>query len=305
MRPFSRREARSRQVSATGRMGGMRAIHSLADVADRYDAVLCDVWGVIHDGRTVYPGADRALRRLRSAGLAVVLVSNVPRPSTTMPRSLARLGFPDQAWDAIVTSGDVIRAELAARAPGPVHRLGRDTDAGLWDGLGLSFVGSPADAQFLAIAGLRHRAEVPQDYTDVLREAREQDLVLLCANPDLQVRTAGQLLWCAGSVAAVYEEMGGRVVQSGKPHAPIYAQAQQVVAEVVGHRVPPQRVLAIGDGIATDLRGAAAQGLDSVFIAGGMHGDTLLDGPRVDVPQALAVLSEAGTSATYVMPQLA
>ncbi len=283
----------------------MRVIDQLDDLTDAYDAVLCDVWGVVHDGRTVYPGADLALRRVRAAGLVVVLVSNVPRPGRTLPGMLARVGVDDQSWDAIVTSGDVIRGELAARAPGPVHRLGRDTDAGLWDGLGLHFVASPEEASFLAIAGLRDPAEVPQDYAPVLARARERDLVLLCANPDRQVRTGGELLWCAGSVAAVYEDMGGRVVQAGKPHAPVYDRALAVVNEVAGHRVPRERVLAIGDGIPTDVVGAAANGLDCLFIAGGMHGDSLLSGDRVDLARVAAALGPVGATATYTMPSLA
>ncbi len=283
----------------------MRVIDELAELTGAYDAVLCDVWGVVHDGRTVYAGADAALRRIRASGVAVVLITNVPRPSSTLPGMLARVGVDDRSWDAIVTSGDVIRAELSARAPGPVHRLGRDTDAGLWDDLGLRFVTSPEQAGFVAIAGLRDRGEVPQDYAPVLARARARDLVLLCANPDLQVRTAGELLWCAGSVAAVYEEMGGRVVQAGKPHGPIYTRALDVVGEVVGRPVPRDRVLAIGDGIATDLAGAAAQGLDRLFVAGGMHGDSLLVGDRVDVGRVEEALASAGVTATYTMPSLA
>lgn len=282
----------------------MRTIGSLDELAGQYDAVLCDVWGVIHDGRTVYPGAADALRRVRAAGLAVVLVTNVPRPSSTMPRALARLGFPDDAWDAIVTSGDVIRAALAARAPGQVHRLGRTTDRGLWDDLGLSFVDDPDAADFLAIAGLRDDREVPEDYSGVLSRALERDMELLCANPDRQIRTGGRLQWCAGGVADLYESMGGRVVQAGKPNDPIYARALELVAEIVGTPVPTGRVLAIGDGIGTDLLGASSQGLDSVFIAAGMHGDALLDSGGVDPVRVAAALSEGGVSATYVMTRL-
>lgn len=283
----------------------MRVIGSLDEVAGQYDAVLCDVWGVIHDGRDVYPRAAGALRRVRAAGLAVVLVTNMPRPSSTMPRALARLGFPDDAWDAVVTSGDVIRADLAERAPGPVLRLGRSTDKGLWDDLGLTFVDDMAEASFVAMAGLNGDNETPDHYAPALRAARERDLELLCANPDLQVSSGNRLLWCAGSVAAMYESMGGRVVQSGKPHDPIYDQALALVAGLLGRHVPAGRVLAIGDGIGTDLPGASAHGLDSVFIASGMHGDTLLDRHQVDLAKVQAALDSGGTTATYVMPELA
>ena len=283
----------------------MRPIGSLAEVIGQYDAVLCDVWGVIHDGATVYPGAAEALRGLRAHGVPVVLVSNVPRPSTTMPQALARLDFPADAWDAIVTSGDVIRAELSQRAPGPVHRLGRSTDPGLWDGLGLTFVDDPRRAGFVAIAGLRGRSDTPGAYSGVLKQALASDLELLCANPDIQVRTGGVLTWCAGSVAQEYAAMGGRVVQGGKPHAPIYQRARAVLDGVVGASVPQERILAIGGGISTDLLGANRQGLDALFIAGGMHGDALLDGAGVDLRLAARVVAEQGVTATYVMSQLA
>ncbi len=283
----------------------MRVIGSLDEVAGEYDAVLCDVWGVVHDGQDVYPGAARALRRARAAGLAVVLVTNMPRPSTTMPQALARMDFPDDAWDAIVTSGDVIRAELALRAPGPVHRLGRRTDRGLWDDLGLTFVEDLSEAGFVAIAGLRGRADSPGAYAAELQQARARDLELLCANPDLQVRTGGVLTWCAGSVAHEYAAMGGRVVQGGKPHPPIYQRAREVLDGLVGRPVPRERILAIGDGIGTDLLGANRQGLDALFIAGGMHGDALLDASGgVDRARVDAALATGGVTATYVVPAL-
>jgi HAD superfamily hydrolase (TIGR01459 family) len=282
----------------------VQVIGGVSELSGRYDAVLCDVWGVIHDGVRTYPGAADALRALRAAGLVVVLVSNVPRPGSTMPRALARLGFPVDAWDAIVTSGDVIRDELAARAPGPVLRLGRATDTGLWEGLDLDFVDDPADAAFLAIAGLRDRHDVPQEYSEVLAAARHRGLELLCANPDLQVQHGRSLQWCAGSVAALYEGIGGAVVQAGKPHRPIYDRALDLVEQVAGRSIPTDRVLAIGDGILTDLPGAAARGIDSLFIATGMHGDALLAGSEVDLDRARAAVAAVGTSATWVMPQL-
>ena len=163
--------------------------------------------------------------------MRVVLLTNMPRPSSTMPAALGRLGFPDDAWDAIVTSGDAIRGELARRAPGPVLRLGRDTDRGLWDGLGLEFVDDLDRARFAAIAGLRTTQEAPGDYAAILRAARERDLELLCANPDVQIMSGGALRWCAGAVADAYAALGGRVVQAGKPHAAIYDRAFEVLAE--------------------------------------------------------------------------
>lgn len=281
----------------------MQTIRSVAELAGQYDAVLCDVWGVLHDGRTVFPGAGDALIGLRAAGVRVILVTNMPRPSGTMPGALARMGFPDDAWDAIVTSGDVIRGELARRAPGPVRRLGRDTDSALWDGLGLHFVEELDRARFMAIAGMRVH-EAPSEYAPILRAARDCDLELVCANPDLQIMSGGELRWCAGSVADAYSMIGGRVVQAGKPHAAIYDRAFEVVAEAAGGVVPRERVLVIGDGPVTDLLGANRQGLDSLFIATGIHGDSLLRDGAVDLGRARAVLDAAGVAATYTMARL-
>ncbi len=169
----------------------MQSIGAVRELVGQYDAVLCDVWGVLHDGRSVFPGAPEALLELRAAGMVVVLLTNMPRPSSTVPAALARLGFPDDAWDAIVTSGDAIRSELARRAPGPVLRLGRDADRALWEGLGLEFVEDLGSARFLAIAGLRDHAESPDAYATILRDARDRDLELLCANPDVQIMSGG------------------------------------------------------------------------------------------------------------------
>ncbi len=282
----------------------MQTIGSVAELVGRYDAVLCDVWGVLHDGRTVFPGAGDALIGMRAAGVRVVLLTNMPRPSSSMPHALARLAFPDSAWDAIVTSGDVTRSDLARRAPGPVHRLGRDTDVGLWEGLGLRFVDDLAGARFLAMAGLRDADEAPSDYREALRAARDLDLELLCANPDVQIMSGGRLRWCAGAVAEAYANLGGRVVQAGKPYAPIYHRAFEVLAEVAGRAVPRARVLVIGDGPGTDLLGANRQGLDSLFIATGIHGDSLVQSGEVVLPRAQEVLDRAGVSATYILPRL-
>jgi HAD superfamily hydrolase (TIGR01459 family) len=282
----------------------VQTIGSIAELADRYDAVLCDVWGVLHDGIQVFPGAPDALIELRRAGVSVVLLTNMPRPSAVVPGALHRLGFPDDAWDAIVTSGDAIRGELARRAPGPVLRLGRDADHALWEGLGLEFVEDLASARFLAIAGLHRPDETPDAYAAILRAARDRDLELLCANPDVQIMSGGELRWCAGAVAEVYAAIGGRVVQAGKPHALIYDRALEVLGAVAGRAIPLERILAIGDGPGTDLLGANRQGLDALFIASGIHGESLLDGDEVAVPRAEQLLADAGVTATYVMPRL-
>ena len=271
-------------------------------IAERYDAVFCDVWGVIHNGRTLYPGAAGALKRLRGAGKSVILLTNIPKPRGPIPAQLDRLGFPRAAYDVIVTSGDAIRAELAARAPGPFYKIGPPRDAVLWEGLGLK-PAPLAEAAFFAISGLNDDHEQPSAYADVLAAARARELELLCANPDIVVRVGDELMWCAGAVARDYAALGGRVVMAGKPHAPIYDLAMRELAALRG-RVDRARVLCIGDGVGTDVRGANDQGLDCLFIAAGMHGEALMTGGALDEAKAAAALAAEGAHAHYVMDAL-
>jgi HAD superfamily hydrolase (TIGR01459 family) len=279
-------------------------ITHLSAIADRYDGVLCDIWGVIHNGRAVLPGAAEALIAYRQQGGRVVLVSNVPKPRDPIPGQLDRLGFPRAAWDAIVTSGDAIRAELRKRAPGPMYAIGDEGDDVLWSGLGLMRAGLNT-AAFLAVAGLENpfAADAVEAYEDTLQEARARGLDMLCANPDLVVRVGERLMACAGALAREYEKMGGRVIMAGKPHAPIYELAYGELALLgVTERA---RMLAIGDGVVTDVKGANAQGLDCLFIAAGIHGHELKTQGVLDGAKVQAALAEEHTHARYVMAGLA
>ena len=280
-------------------------LESIDTVADKYDAVLCDVWGVVHNGRTPYAGAIAALQRLRAAGKTVILLTNVPKPRWSIPPQLDRIGAPRDAWDVIVTSGDAIRAELAARAPGPMFKIGPgDYDKPLWEGLGL--IEAPlAEARFIGISGLNRDDETPADYAAILREAKSRDLELLCANPDIVVQFGDKLIWCAGAVARDYEAMGGRVVMAGKPYPPIYELAYKELKALTQRDIDKSRILAIGDGLPTDIAGANAQGLDCVFIASGMHGEALWTNGVLDVAKTKAALADEGVSATYAMAALA
>ncbi len=278
---------------------------SIDAVAHRYDAFLCDVWGVIHNGRRIFPAAADALMRLRGAGKRVILLTNVPKPRGPIPAQLDRLGFPRLAYDAIVTSGDAIRAELAKRAPGPMYKIGPDSDRSLWAGLGLVFAGLES-ARFIGISGLNDYSEQPADYAPVLHAARALDLDMLCANPDIVVRVGEQLIWCAGAIARDYSALGGRIMMAGKPYAPIYELAY---AELAGAtpavQIAKSRILAIGDGIGTDIAGANAQGLDCLFIASGMHGEALRSDGALDPAKIGDALAAEGVRASYVMAELA
>jgi HAD superfamily hydrolase (TIGR01459 family) len=283
----------------------MQILDRIDDIAPRYDAVFCDLWGVVHNGRTPYASAVAALQRLRASGKAVILITNVPKPRWSIPPQLDRMGVPRDAWDVIVTSGDAIRAELAARAPGPMFKIGPgDYDKPLWEGLGLDE--APLEhARFIGISGLNRDDETPADYRDILREAKARDLELLCANPDIVVQFGDKLIWCAGAVARDYEAMGGRVVMAGKPYPPIYDLAFKELAAIAQRPIAKTRILAIGDGLPTDIAGANAQGLDCVFIASGMHGEALWSDGALDAAKVERALEEEDVRATYAMQALA
>ena len=258
----------------------------LAALAGRYDVLLCDVWGVIHNGVASFPTACEALTRWRAEVGPVVLITNAPRPEANVAVMLDRLAVPRAAWSAIATSGDVSRGLLAERAPGPAFRIGPAKDDPLFEGLGLAWSG-PDDAAFVACSGPNNEVtETPEDYRDILGLAAERGLPMICANPDIVVQRGEALIYCAGALARLYEELGGEVIQAGKPFPPIYDLA---FAKAGGSA--RARVLAVGDGLATDLKGAREQGLDALFVADGVHAAEVLGpGGRVD-PEALARLT--------------
>jgi HAD superfamily hydrolase (TIGR01459 family) len=278
-------------------------ISSVDAIADGYDVLLCDVWGVVHNGRNVYAEAAAALQRMRAAGKSVILITNVPKPRGPIPKQLDRIGCPRDAWDAIVTSGDAIRAELSARAPGPMYKIGPDYDHALWEGLGLEQ--APLEtAQFVAISGLNNDNDTPEMYAEIIAAARERGLDMLCANPDIIVQFGERMIWCAGAVARDYASIGGAVIMAGKPYAPIYDLAFREASALMRRDLDRTRVLAIGDGVGTDVKGANAQGVDCLFIGSGTHGENLLSGGRLDEAKVEAVLQADGVHARYAMAAL-
>jgi HAD superfamily hydrolase (TIGR01459 family) len=213
-------------------------IPSVSALAERYDVWLCDVWGVIHNGERAYAGAVEACRRFRARGGTVVLVSNAPRPAANVVPQLERLGVAEDARDSLVTSGDVTRNLLEANKETPLFHLGPERDKGLFEGLSLNFV-APGAAGLVICTGLYDdTTETPDDYADLLGELAARELTMICANPDLKVERGAQLVYCAGALAARYEEIGGRVTYAGKPHPPIYERSFVVASELRGAPVP-------------------------------------------------------------------
>ena len=283
------------------------ALSGLGEIAGDYDILLCDVWGVIHNGRESWPAACQALAEFNRQGGHVILISNSPRPGPGVVTQMDDLGVPRDSWKAVVTSGDATRAELARRAPGPAWLIGPDRDFPLYEGLGLTLAGGAADAGFISVTGLHDdEVEVPEDYRARLTEAAARELEMICANPDRVVQRGDRLIWCAGSLADLYESLGGRVTMAGKPFGPIYDLALKAAADLLGGPVNRSRVLCIGDGVITDVLGADKQALDCLFIAQGIHGDKArgADG-TLDPARAGELLKAETTYARYAMLDLA
>lgn len=244
----------------------MRILTSAAPLAADSDLWLSDVWGVVHNGVRAYPEAVDALKSFRRGGGRVVLITNAPRPRNAVVEQLARLRVPGDAYDAIVTSGDVTRTLVARLGDKTIYQLGPERDLGIYAGASVR-LGSAANADAVVCTGLLDDAsETPEDYRELLTGFQRRGLPMICANPDLTVEYGDRVLFCAGALAKLYEELGGEVVYAGKPHAPIYELAIGEVEGLTGRPMDRSRVLAIGDGVRTDIAGAHNFGIASVFI---------------------------------------
>ncbi|MGI8841335.1 MAG: TIGR01459 family HAD-type hydrolase [Caulobacteraceae bacterium] len=283
----------------------IRLIAGLAEIADRYDTLLCDVWGVIHNGREAFPGPCAALECWRRERGPVILISNSPRPAAGVAEQMDALGVPRAAWSDLVTSGDVTRDMLAARAPGPAWRIGPDRDAPLYEGLGLAFADLGGAAFILCTGPNDDEVETPEDYRAPLAAGVERGLEMVCANPDKVVQRGDRLIYCAGALADLYQNLGGAVVMAGKPFAPIYEACLARAREHLSRPLDRRRVLAVGDGIPTDLVGANRQGFCALFIASGIHGGDLGRATALDVAAVEALLAQEGASAAFAAPDLA
>lgn len=251
---------------------------SIKELGARYRVWLVDIWGVLHNGRHAFPHAVAATQAFRASGGIIVLLSNSPRPSPSAQDQLRGLGVPDDCYDATVTSGDLTRYELAKRPGARVFHLGPERDLGIFGGLDVKLV-RPDEAELIVCSGLFHdETETPDDYLDMLRDLAARALPMICANPDHLVERGHELVYCAGALAAVYEREGGSVIYAGKPYPPIYELALETIDELAEESVAKDAILAIGDGVNTDIAGAADAGIDSVFVASGLHMPSPRDG---------------------------
>lgn len=276
----------------------------LSKITADYDAILCDVWGVIHNGREAFAEACVALKRFRETRGPVVLITNAPVPKDRVTRLFPKFGVPMDCFDDVIASGDATRNELKRVAPGPVYRIGLKEDFDTYAGLPLEFSDDPDVAKVICCTSLREYPDgKPEPYREELKRLAGKGLPMICANPDVVFRQGDRLIWSAGSLAKIYVEEGGQVISPGKPDEPIYRLAFERVAAIAGRVVSPGSVLAIGDGPATDVLGANRQGIDALFIGGGIHGHAMESGEAF-LASAEKVLAADGVRAKWAMPEL-
>jgi HAD superfamily hydrolase (TIGR01459 family) len=266
-------------------------IQTFAEIATRYEILFCDLWGCLHNGKAPFPAAVLALQGFRKNGGHVVLLTNAPRPSSLVVEQLDRLGVAADTYDIVVSSGDAAQAALFSGAVGRcVYHLGPEKDQGFFDQVPAELADAepiirvPLDeADGIACTGLfDDQTETPENYRGILLAAKARGLKLLCANPDMAVDLGDKRIYCGGALAALYEEMGGESLYYGKPHPPIYDLARRKVADLIGKEPDVERTLAIGDGIKTDILGGIGEGIDTLFVTGGL--ETAHFGPNAESP---------------------
>lgn len=246
----------------------MQFISSLPSIASSYDAFILDLWGVIHDGTQLYPGVKECLERLRAEKKQVIFLSNAPRRASIVKDALAQMGVGEALYDEVITSGEAAFLTLTAAEPYGTHYIyiGLEKDRRLLEGQGYREVEKAEQADFFLLAHSTYDNQPWEELEPVFRRALERKLPLLCINPDTEiVRITGEHVYCAGALAARYEEMGGKAVYFGKPHPAVYALCLEHFRDI-----PKSRILAVGDNPATDIKGAVATGLSSLLITGGI-----------------------------------
>ena len=289
-------------------------IRSLSEISDRYDALFCDLWGCLHNGKAPFPAAVAALQAFRAKGGAVILMTNAPRPNQYVIRQLQGMGVPDDAWDLVVSSGDAAQDAMFSGAVGRrVYHLGPSKDDGFFTDVPEQHRNGPPiervtldEAEGIVCTGpFDEMNETPEDYRSTYLYAKAKGLKMLCANPDIVVDLGDRRIYCAGALAKAYEEMGGESLYYGKPHPPIYDLARRRLTALRGHEIESAGFLAVGDGYDTDIRGAVAEGIDSLFVTGGISAEAF--GPDADAPdpaKLAAWIGEKDVAPTFTIAKL-
>jgi HAD superfamily hydrolase (TIGR01459 family) len=284
-------------------MTAPQIIQGLSSIAPAYNGALCDIWGVIHNGKQAFPDAIEALIKFQKSRGPVVLISNSPRPRHELINQLRQLHIPDHAYTNIVSSGDVTREILADYAPlGPCWRIGDPREDGLYEGLPVDLTGSFDRASFISCTSpYDDTKETPEDYRERFIIAINHEITMICANPDLYVHRGNQLITCAGALAKLYADLGGKVIMAGKPYDPIYNHALSLIDRDLSDKAG---ILTIGDGLPTDIKGAQAQGLNSLLIASGLHREDLIKNGELQSKTLITQLVNEGLKLNYVMNDL-
>ena len=252
-------------------------LDGVGELLSGYDLLLCDIWGVVHDGNWAFPAANAALTRFREQGGTVVLVTNAPSPAAALEHILESKKVVRTAWDVILSSGDLGLAHVREKGYGRVHQIGpANRDSAFFRTLGLPQTAIEAADAVVCTGLVDDRNEEPEAYRGLLERARARELPFVCVNPDLAVHVGPDLLPCAGAIAAIYEAMGGSVFWAGKPHPVAYGTARELAEARRGTPVAVERILAIGDSVRTDLAAARNAGVDALFISSGIHRDELM-----------------------------
>ena len=276
-----------------------------SEIASNYDVILSDVWGVVHNGVQAFPAACDALMRARARGAAVIYITNAPRTNEAVGRMLDRLHVPRETYDAMASSGDVTRAVIKARRGQSLCHIGPERDHSVFAGLDVTFE-TLERADYVVCTGLfDDETEGPEDYRGRLQTMLARKLFMVCGNPDVVVERGDKLIYCAGAVADLYQTMGGEVLYAGKPYKPIYEMALDLAKKARGRDVAPGRVLAIGDSVRTDLKGARTMGVDFLFITSGIHAEETGGRDTPDAKALASVFAAAGDKPKAVMRQLA
>jgi len=288
-------------------MSPPQLLSGLADVVSDYDALFCDIWGVLHNGRQHFPPAYEALKRFKADRGPVILISNSPRPHDNLTEQLASLGVFEDGFSAVISSGDATREYLRQFAPqGPAWRIGDPREQTLYAGIDIDLSGTPETAAFISCTSPYDDENDTLDrYRADFAVAAARRLPMVCANPDKIVQRGDKIVMCAGSLADLYTSLGGEAIMAGKPYAPIYDLCYAALDRLMGQPHDRRRILAIGDGLPTDVLGANGQGLDLVFIAAGIHAKEAVDATGALDPRLLGrLLEREGADAKYVAEAL-
>lgn len=280
----------------------VRHISGMRELAGRYDGVILDLWGVVHDGTAPFPGVLDCLERLLAGGKRVVLLSNAPRRADDVGRRIAQIGVPDRLYHGIMSSGEEAWQFLARRDDPFYAALGRkclhicsDRDLEIREGLGLEFVEGVEAAEFILNTGPAEWEDTIADYDPVLRAATARGLGMVCANPDLIVMHGGKPALCAGALAEHYEAIGGTVRWHGKPHPSVFESCLPLLG--IDDK---ERLVVVGDSLRTDIAGAAAAGIDSLFVTGGVHAGEFAEAGAIERALDAAGLKPIGVAERFV-----